>query len=298
MPYFITIREAEQRAELVAKTISARHKIGVNAYAVPRGGVSAAFLVKQYLPTLVLVDRPELADIFIDDIIDSGATRMRLHDTYGTNKPFYALVDKLNGPDCELNWIVFPWEHSEEKSIEDAITRILQYIGEDPRREGLLETPKRVVKSWKELFSGYEKNPLDIFKVFNEGYNELVVMQDIELYSCCEHHMLPFTGRAHVAYIADGKVIGASKLARLVEVYARRLQVQERLGVQVVEALMEHLKPKGAACIIEAKHMCMCARGIGKQHSIMKTSTMRGVFLEDSARGMAARAELMGLLSK
>lgn len=177
---------------------------------------------------------------------------------------------------------------------KNIIKEIIRHIGDDPERDGLIETPDRVIKSWKELYSGYSMSVTDCFKVFDEKYDELVLMQDIELYSMCEHHMLPFIGRAHVAYIADGKVIGASKLARIVEIYARRLQVQERLGVQVVNALMKYLKPKGAACIIEAKHLCMCSRGVQKQHSVMKTSTMRGVFLTEPA----ARLELMSLISK
>lgn len=263
------------------------------AYGVPRGGIPVVYLLKHFLPALEIVETPEQADIFVDDLVDSGATQKRYDLAYG-NKPFYAMYDKLKEPG--LGWLVFPWEGSTEGSIEDNVVRTIQFIGDDPNRPGLLETPKRVVKAWGELFSGYSKNPEDVFKVFDEGYNELVLMQDIELYSMCEHHMLPFIGRAHVAYIAKGKVIGASKLARLVEVYARRLQVQERLGAQVVDALMEHLDPAGAACIIEAKHLCMCARGVNKQHSIMKTSTMRGVFLENSDRGVAARSELLSLL--
>lgn len=262
---------------------------GPKVFPVPRGGIPVVYLLKSSLPIIEIAHDEDDADIIVDDLIDSGMTRARFPD-----KPFYALYDKQKEPD--LGWLVFPWEGSTVGSIEDNVVRILQYIGEDPNREGLLETPARVVRSWKELFAGYQMNPEDVFKTFDVKYDELVIMQDVEMYSFCEHHILPFFGRAHVAYIAAGKVIGASKLARLVEVFARRLQVQEQIGTQVVEALMTYLQPKGAACIIEAKHLCMSARGVGKQHSIMKTSAMRGIFLEDSPSGIAARAELMSLL--
>lgn len=180
-----------------------------------------------------------------------------------------------------------------QQYAENLIKGILTTLGEDPTREGLEETPKRVVKSWKELYAGYGQKPEDILKTFSsDGYDQIVVLKDIELYSMCEHHMLPFYGKAHVAYIPDGKVIGISKLARLVDIYARRLQIQERLGAQVTKALMEHLQPKGAACIIEATHMCMRMRGVGKQNSVMTTSSLEGVFLKNEK----ARLELLTLI--
>jgi GTP cyclohydrolase IA len=165
-------------------------------------------------------------------------------------------------------------------SKEGTIRETLKYLGEDPNREGLIDTPKRVVKSWGEIYSGYEKDPKDLLTTFDsDGYDQIVVLKDIELYSMCEHHMLPFFGKAHVAYIPNGRVIGISKLARLVDLFARRLQIQERIGQQVTNALMEYLDPKGAACIIEATHMCMRMRGVAKQNSIMITSSMTGVFM-------------------
>ena len=289
MKQILTHEELDVRAAVMAKRIKQAYgETRICVYPVPRGGIPIAYLLQKYHDIVIVTDHTQ-ADIIVDDLIDSGATMGRF-----PNQPFYALYDKRTEPG--LGWLVFPWEGTASGSIEDNVIRILEYIGENPRREGLLETPARVVKSWSELFSGYEKDAVSVFKTFDVKYDELVLMQDIELWSTCEHHMLPFFGRAHVAYIADGKVIGASKLARLVEIYSRRLQVQEQIGMQVVEALMAHLKPKGAACIIEAKHLCMCARGVSKQHSVMKTSTMRGVFLDDSHRGMAARAELMSLL--
>jgi GTP cyclohydrolase I len=172
---------------------------------------------------------------------------------------------------------------SELKPIMETLIKTqLEFLGEDPEREGLIGTPARVLKSWGELYSGYGKDPKDILTVFEKGtYNQIVLLQDIELYSMCEHHILPFHGKAHVAYLPGEKVIGISKLARLVDIYARRLQIQERIGEQVTTALMEILNAKGAACYIEASHMCMKMRGCNKQNSIMKTSSLKGVFLTD-----------------
>lgn len=168
----------------------------------------------------------------------------------------------------------------------------IRYIGDDPLREGLLKTPERVVRSWDELFIGYSKSPADILTTFaGDGYDQIVLLKDIELYSMCEHHMLPFFGCAHVAYIPDERVIGISKLARLVDIYARRLQIQERIGEQVTDALMKFLKPKAAACIIEATHMCMLARGVGKQNSVMVTSSIKGNF-----RNPETKSELMQMI--
>lgn len=177
--------------------------------------------------------------------------------------------------------------------MKEAIKKIIQYIGDDPTREGLVDTPKRVVKSWDELYSGYKQDPKDIMTYFYaEGYDQIVLLKDIEFYSMCEHHMLPFFGKAHVAYIPDHKIIGISKLARLVDMYARRLQIQERLCQQVTKALDDFLQPKGSACIIEAQHMCMRMRGVSKQESIMTTSSLTGAFFTSAG----ARIELMGMI--
>jgi len=170
-----------------------------------------------------------------------------------------------------------------DQIMQTLLSTILQYIGDNPNREGLQDTPKRVIKSWNELYCGYSQSPESMLTTFAEDTSDqIVVLKDIELYSMCEHHMLPFFGKAHVAYLPDGKIIGISKLARLVDIYARRLQIQERIGDQVTSALMQYLKPKGAACIIEASHMCMRMRGVSKQHSKMMTSSMKGVFLTDT----------------
>lgn len=184
----------------------------------------------------------------------------------------------------------------DDTKVLKALHEVLLYLGENPDREGLKDTPNRMVKSWGKIFGGYHQDPAKMLTTFEEDdvvpYDAVILLKDIELYSTCEHHFLPFVGKAHVAYIPNGKVVGISKLARIVEIYARRLQIQERIGNQVTKALMDHLNPKGAACIIESKHFCMSCRGVEKQNSIMVTSSLRGVFMTDPS----ARNELMSLL--
>lgn len=159
---------------------------------------------------------------------------------------------------------------------------VLGLLGEDTQREGLKETPVRVAKAMQFLTQGYGTDPADILKsaIFHEDYNEMVIVKDIELFSMCEHHMLPFIGKAHVAYIPDGKITGLSKIARVVEAYSRRLQVQERLTTQIRDCIQETLKPMGVAVVIEALHLCMVMRGVQKQHSVTTTSAFTGAFMK------------------
>lgn len=167
------------------------------------------------------------------------------------------------------------------QKMEKKVRALITFIGDDPDREGLQETPERVLRSFGTLFSGYSKNPADIMKTFEEEtFSQMVLLKDIEMFSYCEHHMIPFYGKAHIAYIPNGRVLGVSKLARLLEIYSRRLQIQERIGEQVTDALMKYLKPLGAACVIEAQHLCMKARGVEKQNSIMVTSSLKGIFMD------------------
>jgi GTP cyclohydrolase IA len=183
--------------------------------------------------------------------------------------------------------------------LKNYIRLFLEYIGEDPERQGLLDTPDRVLRSWDTLFSGYSKRPEDVLTVFDaDGYDQLILLKDIEMYSTCEHHLITFSGKAHVGYIPDpkGKVVGISKLARLVDIYARRLQIQERLTDQVATAIDRLLNPIGVAVVIEAQHLCMKARGVEKQNSVMVTSSLKGVFLKRDAEGAAARNEFMKLI--
>jgi GTP cyclohydrolase I len=174
----------------------------------------------------------------------------------------------------------------DQREIENHVRDIIQYLGDDPNGEHCLDTPKRVVKSFKELFSGYGKTAADALGTTFDanGYNQMVICRDIELYSTCSHHMIPFYGSAHIGYIPGKRVVGLSKLARLVEVFARRLQVQERLTQQIAEGLTEVLEPKGVMVVVKAKHLCMCARGISKQNSLMVTSACSGVMAKQAAK--------------
>ena len=180
--------------------------------------------------------------------------------------------------------------------IAGAVRKLIAEIGEDPDREGILNTPARVAKSLRFLTSGYHQ---DIDKVLNGAlysvaYDEMVIVKDIEIFSMCEHHLLPFFGRCHVAYVPNGKVIGLSKIPRIVDVFARRLQVQERLTVQIAETLMEKIKPQGVGVIIEARHLCMIMRGVEKQNSVAVTSHMLGVFRDCEG----TRSEFLRLLKE
>ncbi len=180
------------------------------------------------------------------------------------------------------------------EEAEGAVKKLLQYLESDAEREGLLKTPQRVINSFDEIFSGYEQDPAEVLdSTFNgEGYDGIVLLRDIEFHSTCEHHLQPFRGRAHVAYIPTDRIVGISKLARIVDLHARRLQNQERITKGVADDLEQHLNPLGAAVIVEAAHGCMQCRGVKKQNSIMTTSAMRGVFFDKSE----ARTELMQLI--
>lgn len=163
--------------------------------------------------------------------------------------------------------------------------KVLHEIGEDPNREGLLKTPERVAKALQFLTNGYQLNPDQIIEsaIFHEDYSEMVIVKDIEVYSMCEHHMLPFFGKAHVAYIPDGKIVGLSKIPRVVDAFSRRLQVQERLTLEIRDAIQRTLAPKGVAVVIECAHMCMQMRGVQKQNSVTTTSAFTGLFMTNDA---------------
>lgn len=180
--------------------------------------------------------------------------------------------------------------------LEKAIHNLLLEIGEDPDREGLVKTPSRVAKALKFLTSGYQQDVDEILNkaIFEEKYNEMVIVRDIDVFSLCEHHLLPFYGRAHVAYIPNGKIVGLSKLPRIVDMFAKRLQVQERLTQQIAQTLFETLQPDGVAVVIEARHMCMMMRGVEKQNSLATTSAMLGVFRSEQK----TRAEFLNLIDR
>ncbi len=278
------VHRAQAIADDIAKLTSYRSPLKI--YGVPRGGVYAAQAVSAFVGFVNLVEEPDENCIFVDDIIDMGKTRDKFKSEYEYPDlpfPFYALVDKT-GSDSGLKntWVSFPWERmNNENEPTENIRRLIQFIGDDPDREGLKETPERVVRSYKKLFGGYEQKPAEIMKVFkDDNCDEMVIVKDIEFYSTCEHHMLPFFGKAHIAYIPDGKVIGISKLIRILEIYTRRLNIQERICQQVTNVLQNNLQPRGVACVLEAQHFCMTARGVEKQGSIMVTSSLTGSFKE------------------
>ena len=271
-------------------------------YGVPRGGCTAAAMVQSLAfrdgEALYLLDEPIRGAVVIDDLVDSGAT-LSVWNELGYR------VDALFRKSCsptdiaphamELDgWLTFPWEAKEGTGAEDIVTRLLQFIGEDPTRNGLIETPKRVLKAWKELTVGYQQDHRAILsKSFEQPHDELVLLRGIEFHSTCEHHMLPFYGTVAVGYIPTTSVVGISKLARLVECFSRRLQIQERLTRQIADAIVEVLKPSGVGVIVKAKHSCMGCRGVQKPDSDMITSVMLGLLREN----VAARAEFLSLVT-
>jgi GTP cyclohydrolase I len=309
----LTWDDVEMRLALMCHSIHDRffnsgiEPLELKLFAVPRGGnyiaigVATLFNRGDSEPAfegcairITIVNTPEEADLVIDDLIDSGVTRKK----YETDdRPFFTLLDKGKFADDARPWVVFPWEITEEQQdfpAIDNVTRIIQAIGDDPKRTGLIDTPARVVRSWSELYAGYDTQLEDLittFPVEAHQMDEMVVLKDIEFYSTCEHHMQPFFGRAHVAYIPGELIIGVSKLARILDMFARRLQIQERICTQVTEAINDVLAPVGAACVLEAKHFCMCGRGVGKQNSEMVTSSLTGAF-----RKKEVRAEFFSLI--
>jgi GTP cyclohydrolase I len=181
-------------------------------------------------------------------------------------------------------------------SMEQSFLALLEAIGEDPEREGLLRTPGRAARAFEFLTAGYRQSLDELVNnaLFDSEASEIILVKDIELYSLCEHHLIPFIGKAHVAYIPNGKVVGLSKTARIVDMFARRLQIQENLTMQIADALMKTLQPRGVGVVIEAKHLCMMMRGVEKQNSVMKTSCLLGVFKEDAR----TRSEFLSLLKE
>lgn len=245
-------------------------------YGVPRGGAIVAWLTGRVAPT------PYAADYILDDIVDSGRTKARWRAKHPT-KPFVSLLARTDG------WVKFPWEDEPDRDVEDNVVRLLEFVGEDPRREGLIDTPKRVVKALKEMTVGYSQDPAKILGTdFDVGrYDEMILVPEIQFFSNCEHHMLPFYGKAWVAYLPNKKslrVVGLSKIARVVNLFARRLQVQERMTMQIAEAIQTHLKASGVGVVVHAKHHCMCARGVQNPSASMMTSALLGNFKQGTVR--------------
>lgn len=284
------------RLAVALNTYANQQAISVlRAYPVPRGGVPVAYALQSLVP-MVLVENPAEADVFIDDLIDSGSTCERYCDEH-PGVPFFALLDKRTDEQFKDRWIVFPWEVTDDgadASGNDIIVRLLQLVGEDADREGLQETPARVVKAWRHWCSGYGKDPAKLLKVFEDGgetYDQMVLVKDIPIYSHCEHHLAAIIGTASIAYIPNGKIVGLSKLSRLADMFARRLQVQERLTDQIADALFENLQPKGVGVLIKARHLCMESRGICQQGHHTVTTALRGVIKDEPE----TRAEFLRL---
>jgi GTP cyclohydrolase I len=297
----LTQSEIERLATRVLVSIQNHHQfVGlrrIRVYGVPRGGVSAAMAVRSVAGAyLQLVDNLDDADCVIDDIVDSGRTKSRIL-AKGPKRPlpFFALIDKLANPELQGGWYVFPWEGSTEQSADDWVVRLLQFVGEDVKRGGLKETPNRVVKAWQQWCSGYHQDPADVLKVFEDGaekHDQMITVTGIPIYSHCEHHLAAIFGTATISYIPNGKIVGLSKLSRLADIFARRLQVQERMTDQIADALFTHLKPRGVGVVIKARHLCMESRGICQQGHHTITTSLRGVIKDDAS----ARAEFMRLV--
>lgn len=269
-------------------------------WGVPSGGsVIAPYVAKVMGATVV----PTLAEahLIVDDLVDSGRTAGRLIQEYcmKEDQTFDALFRKPSSPKdvapgaiVKEGWLHFPWE--DVSGPEDAVVRLLQGIGEDPTRDGLKGTPGRVVRALREMTSGYAVDPKEVLSTcFEQYYDEMVILRGIEFASMCEHHMLPFVGEVDVGYV-PGKVVGLSKLARLVDCFAKRLQIQERMTLQIAEAIREHLDAKGVAVVVRARHSCMGCRGVKKPGAEMVTSAMLGVLREKSE----ARAEFLALCGR
>lgn len=284
------------RLSVALNTYANQQAIAVlRAYPVPRGGVPVAYALQSLVPML-LMETPAEADVFIDDLIDSGSTCERYCDEH-PGIPFFALLDKRTDEQFKGQWIVFPWEVTDDgadASGNDIIVRLLQLVGENADREGLIETPARVVKAWRHWCSGYGKDPAKLLKVFEDGgetYDQMVIVKDIPIYSHCEHHLAAIIGTASIAYIPNGKIVGLSKLSRLADMFARRLQVQERLTDQIADALFKNLEPKGVGVLIKARHLCMESRGICQQGHHTVTTALRGVIKDEPE----TRAEFLRL---
>ena len=291
-----SIEQCNQQAREKLRAWVRQGYTDIKAFPIPRGGyaASAHFLEgAKNLCNFNIVNFDE-AEYYIDDIVDTGATYERWKAK--RDLPIISLIDQT---DDLQSWHVFPWElQDESRGPADAVARMISYIGDDINREGLVHTPERVIKSFEHLYSGYGKDPNDLIKpgagLFEEhgDTKSPVILKDVEVYSTCEHHMLPFYGKAHIAYLPTKNVIGVSKLARLLEIYARRLQIQERIGEQVTDWLYNYLPCEGALCILECQHFCMTSRGVEKQNSIMVTSSLKGAFMTNTD----LRQEVMGLI--
>lgn len=289
----VSIEEVQHEAYAIARRWSGKVK---EVFGVPRGGLTPAALVAGYL-NVPMVSAGHLIPtnvLIVDDVVDSGHT---LAYYVGGHFSVDALYRKSLAP-CHVapdakerdGWLVFPWEETTSRGPEDAVIRLLEYIGEDPNRAGLKGTPERVIRAFAEMTDGYKIDPNSILTTrFEERCDEMVVVRGIEFTSLCEHHLLPFVGVATVGYVPNKDVVGLSKIPRVVDAFAHRLQVQERLTIQIAETIDECLSPLGVGVVIEARHSCMGCRGVRKPSAEMVTSSLLGVFRDKPE----ARAEFL-----
>lgn len=296
-----------------------QERIPVDAIvAVSRGGIIPGALLKEELDLFKPVGTPlKVIDPFIDGSLKglAGKNIILIDDIYdtGTTVRFFEeeavrhkvtmmqlfIVDKRKADfDVKNSWCYFPWETEldEVGGRRQAVVALLRSIKEDPLREGLRDTPSRVDRMWNELTAGYQQKPEEILKATfaSEEYDEMIILSDIEFFSTCEHHLLPFYGKVHFGYLPEKHIVGISKLARLVDCFSRRLQIQERMTMQIGKAFEEVVKPKGVAVIVEGLHLCMMLRGIKKRNTLMKTSYLSGPFREKAE----AREEFLRLVKK
>lgn len=259
--------------EFVNKLINNNYS-SLKVYGIPRGGTYVALILCE-LYGFRMADEPEYCDIIVDDIYDSGETA-KYYEQF--KKPMFFVYDKRR--DNIEKWIKFPWEQKPSQEIEYNITRLLEFIGEDPQREGLIDTPKRVIASYKELLMAGKTNELKITTFDANGHDQMIVEKNLPLYSFCEHHMIPFFGTCSVGYIPNERIVGISKIARVVDHFSRSLNTQEYLTDNIANYLFEKLEPKGIGVVITARHLCQEMRGI-RRPGKMITSSLRGLFLKE-----------------
>lgn len=289
--YILTWEETHLRIEqfILDPIYAACKRTDPKVFGIPRGGTIIAAMMDSPVST------PMEAEYIVDDIIDTGRTAREWSDKF--NLPVLAIIDRISRPaDAALGWVVFPWEifTPEVAGPTENVIRLLEFIGEDPKREGLLDTPKRVVKALAEMTGGYKMQLGEVVKTFKAESDEMVILTGIRFSSLCEHHMLPFSGVASIGYLPGETILGISKLARLVNMFAHRLQIQERLTSEIANAIQTAIKPKGVGVVMEAHHNCMGCRGVRQPDARMITSAMLGVFRDRPE----ARAEFLKLVQQ
>lgn len=295
-----TITHEQYKNDILALQARLDRLIFNSVFGVPRGGQYPAAMIAQNMKKRLIFNPSEIkaGTLIVDDLIDSGATLAKYQELYPAC--FFAAVyskDEARHEKCFIgrcvgnDWLVFPDESG--CGIEENLRRTLEYIGEDTTREGLIETPKRMRRAYDEIFAGYKTDPKDLIKTFTQGTcQEMVILKRCEFYSTCEHHFFPFFGHISIGYIPHDKVIGVSKLARLVDCFSKRMQIQERMTSQIADFLETELGARGVYVVCEGVHFCMTSRGIKKQDASMITSAIRGVFHENAQ----ARNEFLSLV--